>query len=137
MAKEFRVLDLFCGAGGLSWGLHKNKNFQTLVAVDFDIEAANTFKKNMPETEVIVGDITEMAVKDRIICLAKGKRINMIVGGPPCQGYSMKGKKLGLADPRNFLFRKRIVLFFGYTFQLIFAFIKLYTRSVKTVKPFI
>ena len=104
--KEFRVLDLFCGAGGLSWGLHKNKNFQTLVALDFDAEAANTFKKNMPETEVMVGDITDKNVKDRIICLAKGKRINMIVGGPPCQGYSMKGKKLGLADPRNFLFRE-------------------------------
>ena len=106
MAKEFRVLDLFCGAGGLSWGLHKNKNFQTLVALDFDEEAANTFKKNMPETEVMVGDITDKTVKDRIIRLAKEKKINMIAGGPPCQGYSMKGKKLGLADPRNFLFRE-------------------------------
>lgn len=106
MAKEFRVLDLFCGAGGLSWGLHKNKNFQTLVALDFDAEAANTFKKNMPETEVMVGDITDKAVKDKIIRLAKEKKINMIAGGPPCQGYSMKGKKLGLADPRNFLFRE-------------------------------
>lgn len=106
MAKEFRVLDLFCGAGGLSWGLHKNKNFQTLVALDFDAEAANTFKKNMPETEVMVGDITDKTVKDRVIRLAKEKKINMIAGGPPCQGYSMKGKKLGLADPRNFLFRE-------------------------------
>lgn len=42
---EFRVLDLFCGAGGLSWGLHKNKNFKTVVALDFDKNAANTFKK--------------------------------------------------------------------------------------------
>ena len=106
MAKEFRVLDLFCGAGGLSWGLHKNKNFQTLIALDFDAEAANTFKKNMPKTEVLVGDITDKNVKDKIIRLAKEKKINMIAGGPPCQGYSMKGKKLGLADPRNFLFRE-------------------------------
>lgn len=106
MSKVFRVLDLFCGAGGLSWGLHKNTNFKTMVALDFDPNAANTFKKNMPETEVIVGDITDSTIKDRIIALTKEKKVNMIVGGPPCQGYSMKGKKLGLADPRNFLFRE-------------------------------
>ena len=106
MTKKFNVLDLFCGAGGLSWGLHKNKNFKTMVALDFDEKAANTFKQNMPETDVIVGDITDNSVKERIINLSKEKKVNMIVGGPPCQGYSMKGKKLGLADPRNFLFRE-------------------------------
>ena len=106
MAKEFRILDLFCGAGGLSWGLHKNINFKTMVSLDFDPNAAYTFKKNMPETEVIVGDITESIIKDKIIALGKEKKVNMIAGGPPCQGYSMKGKKLGLADPRNFLFRE-------------------------------
>lgn len=106
MAKDFRVLDLFCGAGGLSWGLHKNSHFQTMLALDFDENAANTFKKNMPATEVIVGDITDKTVKEKIISLAKEKKINMIAGGPPCQGYSMKGKKLGLSDPRNFLFRE-------------------------------
>lgn len=106
MSREFRVLDLFCGAGGLSWGLHKNKNFKTVVALDFDENAANTFKKNMPEVDVIVGDITDSAVKEKIITSAKKENVNMIAGGPPCQGYSMKGKKLGLADPRNFLFRE-------------------------------
>ncbi len=106
MSKEFRVLDLFCGAGGLSWGLHKNKNFKTMVALDFDENAAITFKNNMPSAEVVVGDITDKKIKDRIVTLAKERRVNMIAGGPPCQGYSMKGKKLGLADPRNFLFRE-------------------------------
>ena len=106
MSREFRALDLFCGAGGLSWGLHKNKNFKTVVALDFDENAANTFKKNMPEVDVIVGDITDSAVKEKIIASAKKENVNMIAGGPPCQGYSMKGKKLGLADPRNFLFRE-------------------------------
>lgn len=106
MSREFRVLDLFCGAGGLSWGLHKNKNFKTVVALDFDEHVANTFKKNMPEVDVIVGDITDSAVKEKIITSVKKENVNMIAGGPPCQGYSMKGKKLGLADPRNFLFRE-------------------------------
>lgn len=110
MPKEFRVLDLFCGAGGLSWGLHKNPHFSTAVALDFDEKAADTFKRNMPETEVLVGDITNSAVKERIIKLAKDKKVNMIAGGPPCQGYSMKGKKLGLKDPRNFLFREYLNL---------------------------
>lgn len=104
--KEFRILDLFCGAGGLSWGMHKNLHFKTVVALDFDEKAAITFKKNMPETEVLVGDITDINVKEKVISLAKEKGVNMIVGGPPCQGYSMKGKKLGLDDPRNFLFRE-------------------------------
>ena len=107
---SFRVLDLFCGAGGLSWGLHKNKHFQTMVALDFDEQAANTFKMNMPETEVLVGDITDLNTKQKVVRLAKEMKVNMIAGGPPCQGYSMKGKKLGLKDPRNFLFREYLSL---------------------------
>lgn len=41
---EFRILDLFCGAGGLSWGMHKNPYFKTMVALDFDEKAVATFK---------------------------------------------------------------------------------------------
>lgn len=103
---EFKMLDLFCGAGGFSYGMHKNSSFTTVVALDFDERAAETFKKNMPQTEVIVGDITDTAVKEKVISLSQKYGVNMIIGGPPCQGYSMKGKKLGLKDPRNFLFRE-------------------------------
>lgn len=110
LPKEFHVLDLFCGAGGLSWGMHKNSYFKTVVALDFDEKAASTFKKNMPETEVIVGDITDKSIKEQIVSLANKCGVNMLVGGPPCQGYSMKGKKLGLKDPRNFLFREYLDL---------------------------
>lgn len=107
---DFKVLDLFCGAGGLSWGMDKNPFFKTVVALDFDQKAADTFKRNMPEAEVIVGDITDKSVKDNIVQLSRNSGVNMIVGGPPCQGYSMKGKKLGLEDPRNFLFREYLDL---------------------------
>lgn len=103
---KYRVLDLFCGAGGFSYGLDKNPNFKTVVAVDIDEKAAHTFKKNIPNTEVLVGDITKPNVREQIILLSKQANVNMIVGGPPCQGYSMKGSKLGLKDPRNFLFRE-------------------------------
>ena len=105
MAK-FKILDLFCGAGGFSYGMEKNSDFETVIALDNDEKAGNTFKKNMPRTEVVVGDITSEETKKRIVRVAKDKGINMIIGGPPCQGYSMKGKKLGLKDPRNFLFRE-------------------------------
>lgn len=104
--KEFKVLDLFCGAGGLSWGMDKNPFFKTVIALDYDDKAAETFKMNMPYADVVVGDITDLKVKESIVSLAKKRKVNMIVGGPPCQGYSMKGKKLGLDDPRNFLFRE-------------------------------
>lgn len=107
---EFRILDLFCGAGGLSWGLDKNPYFTTTVALDFDEKAAETFKRNMPYAEVIVGDITNPHIKDQVVSLAEKTGVNMLVGGPPCQGYSMKGKKLGLQDPRNFLFREYLDL---------------------------
>lgn len=101
---EFRILDLFCGAGGFSYGMHRNQHFQTVVALDFNEKAADTFKKNMPEAEVVVGDITDINIKKDIIKKSKANKVNMIIGGPPCQGFSMKGKKLGLEDPRNFLF---------------------------------
>ena len=41
-----------------------------------------------------------------IIKLSREKKVNMIIGGPPCQGFSLKGKKLGLEDPRNYLFNE-------------------------------
>ena len=103
---EFKILDLFCGAGGMSHGMHKNPYFQTVVASDIDEKLAITLKKNMPNTEVIIGDLKKNSIKKKVIELSIKKGVNMIIGGPPCQGYSLKGKKLGLKDPRNFLFKE-------------------------------
>lgn len=102
--ETFNILDLFCGAGGFSYGMHRNNHFKTVVAVDFNEKAAATFKKNMPDAEVIIGDITDSKVRSQTINAAHNRKVNMIIGGPPCQGFSMKGKKLGLDDPRNYLF---------------------------------
>lgn len=102
----FNILDLFCGAGGFSYGMEKNPRFKTLISLDNDEYAGNTFKLNMPWCDVHIGDITDDKVKNNIIQEAREKGINMIIGGPPCQGFSNKGKKLGLVDPRNFLFRE-------------------------------
>lgn len=102
----FRILDLFSGAGGMSYGMEQNKHFITEVALDFNEQALQTFKYNMPHTETVCGDITDDLVKRKVVELCKERCVNMIIGGPPCQGFSLKGKKLGLDDPRNFLFNE-------------------------------
>ncbi len=81
-----------------------NDRFKTVVATDFFKNSLSTLKKNMPDVEIIFGDILDKNVKKSIIDKSKKGKVNMIVGGPPCQGFSNKGKKLGLSDPRNFLF---------------------------------
>lgn len=101
---EFRVLDLFCGAGGFSCGLDQVEGFKTEVALDFDESAINTFKKNFPDVDCICGNICDEKIKNRVVDLSKEKQVNMVIGGPPCQGFSLKGKNLGLDDPRNYLF---------------------------------
>lgn len=101
---EYKILDLFCGAGGMSYGMHQNPHFKTVVSLDVNEKLAITLKKNMPEVDLIIGDIQDTKIKEKIIELSQKHGVNMVVGGPPCQGYSLKGKKLGLEDPRNFLF---------------------------------
>ncbi len=107
---NFRILDLFSGAGGFSYGIEKNPHFKTLLALDFNENALKTFKYNLPDSEVVVGDITDSAIKKSIVEKAKKYNINMIIGGPPCQGFSLKGKKLGLEDARNYLFKEYLTI---------------------------
>ena len=103
---KFRVLDLFCGAGGFSAGLEQVKNFSTEVGLDFDKYAIETFSKNSPNAISICGDILDQDTKNQVIDSCRKRKVNMIVGGPPCQGFSLKGKNLGLDDSRNFLFKE-------------------------------
>lgn len=103
---DFRILDLFCGAGGFSYGMEKNPHFHTVVALDFNESALDTFSRNMPDAEIVAGDITDKSVKELVVAASRTQGVNMIIGGPPCQGFSLKGKKLGLSDPRNFLFNE-------------------------------
>ena len=107
---KFKILDLFCGAGGFSCGLDSLSDFKTVIGVDFDKNVLTTFEKNIEGSLVIHGDLTDDNIKNRIIDEAKKKGVNMIIGGPPCQGFSLKGKNLGLDDPRNFLFLEYVKL---------------------------
>lgn len=100
----YKILDLFCGAGGFSSGFDQLSGFKTILGLDYEKSAIDTFSYNFKNAIGICGDITNSDVKNSIINLAKKHKINMIIGGPPCQGFSLKGKNLGLKDKRNFLF---------------------------------
>lgn len=82
--------------------------FRTEVAIDFDSKAIETFKRNFPNTECICGDICNEDIKEKIITSSKDRGVNFVIGGPPCQGFSLKGKNLGIKDPRNFLFMEYV-----------------------------
>lgn len=107
---KFKILDLFCGAGGFSCGFDSLDDFKTVIGVDFDKNVITTFEKNIRDSVAICGDITDDDVKRQIVAQAKRLGVNMIIGGPPCQGFSLKGKNLGLKDPRNFLFLEYVKL---------------------------
>lgn len=92
-------LDLFCGAGGMTLGL-KQAGLKSLLCTDFDEAACITLQSNYPETEVFHGDITSSKVKKYIIDTAIHKNVDIITGGPPCQGFSLAGFR-NPDDPRN------------------------------------
>ncbi len=99
-------LDLFCGAGGLTAGF-KAAGIKSIAGVDFDRSACITFKVNNPEINVFHDDITKPTVKERLYALAGSANIDMICGGPPCQGFSHAGKRF-IDDPRNRLYQDYI-----------------------------
>ena len=88
---NLKVLDLFSGVGGLSFGF-ENAGFKISGAVEFDPQIANSMKKNHKDTEVFVGDIREIMPRE---VFKKIGSVDVIVGGPPCQGFSLKGKRKG------------------------------------------
>ena len=103
----FRVLDLFSGCGGISWGF-KNAGFQILAGVDQDQEALDTFALNMPEAQAINHDLSGQGVAElaSMLDIVPGE-LDVLVGGPPCQGFSKNVTRSGrfLEDPKNLLVR--------------------------------
>lgn len=96
-------VDLFVGAGGMSIGF-KDAGIKSIVANDFEKSACKTFKINNPEVEVIHGDITDLSIKEKIYEYTVDKEVDLVCGGPPCQGFSHAGKRF-IDDPRNQLFK--------------------------------
>ena len=99
----FRVLDLFCGAGGLSLGF-KMANFDIVGGIDFDQEALDTHKLNFKDGFHFCGDISEL--DDEFVLENFDGKVDVVIGGPPCQGFSvanMQQKDIE-CDDRNKLF---------------------------------
>lgn len=96
------VIDLFAGVGGLSLGFEM-AGFEVALANEYDPSIASAYVKNRPNTKMIVEDITKLPV-DETFGSYEGK-VTAVIGGPPCQGFSQKGKRKSINDPRNYLFR--------------------------------
>ncbi len=97
-------VDLFVGAGGMTLGF-KNAGINSIVGVDYDKSACLTLKVNNPEINTIHGDLTLDSTKNKIDFFINNHSIDMVCGGPPCQGFSHAGKRF-IDDPRNQLFKE-------------------------------
>lgn len=99
MTKKF--IDLFAGAGGMSCGLEM-AGFQCLLGVDHEETAIETFKYNHKYAQTILGDIRNIS-NEQIKESIKYQKVDLVCGGPPCQGFSTIGQN-DSQDERNFLF---------------------------------
>ena len=112
----YKVIDLFAGVGGLSYGFAHDQDFQILAANEILPPMAQAYSSNHPTVKMYNKDIKDFSLNDLTndLGIKKGD-IDIIVGGPPCQAYSTVGKRL-IDDPRGKLFQE-------------------YYRILKEVKP--
>ena len=99
---NYKMIDLFAGVGGLSLGFEQ-EGFETVIANEYDPSIADAYIKNRKNPNMIVADITKLPIHETF-----GKYngiVDLCIGGPPCQGYSQKGQRKTINDPRNFLFK--------------------------------
>ncbi len=103
---KITYIDLFAGVGGLSLGFER-EGFENVFSIDFDKSSCQTYKRNFPDNTLIEKDIKDLT-KEEILELSKGKEVDIIIGGTPCQGFSMAGNigRSFLDDPRNHLFKE-------------------------------
>lgn len=98
------LVDFFCGAGGMSLGFFQN-GFKVLLANDIESVCTETYSFNhveMPKDRIITGDIKNIVDNvDKYIY----EDVDVIIGGPPCQGFSMANRQRIIDDPRNILYK--------------------------------
>lgn len=98
--KKFRVISLFSGAGGMDLGFI-NAGFDIVWANDFFKEAVESYKKNISE-DIVLGDITKIKSSEM------PDDIDLVIGGFPCQGFSVANTKRSMKDERNFLYKEML-----------------------------
>lgn len=103
----YNAIDLFCGAGGLSYGF-QNAGFNILLGIDNDKKALEVFESTHNGAQSICGDISQITYAD-IKNKIGDESIDIIIGGPPCQGMSLSGPRK-FEDPRNSLYLSYIRL---------------------------
>ena len=113
---SLKVVDLFSGVGGLTYGFAHDDNFEIIAANEILPNMAKAYELNHPTVKMYCKDVASFGIDDlnRDFNLKEGE-IDIVVGGPPCQAYSTVGKRL-TGDPRGNLFQE-------------------YYRVLKEVKP--
>lgn len=101
-SNNYNVLDLFCGCGGLSKGFEM-AGYNIVLGVDFNEPALKTYAYNHKGSGVLFGDLSADETFNKIDELLEGKKIDVIIGGPPCQGFSLTGPR-NFDDERNKLY---------------------------------
>ena len=100
---RIKALSMFSG-GGIAETYFEESGIDVVVANELIVERANFYKANHPKTKMICGDITNKAVFDEVIGLAKQEDVKFLLATPPCQGMSTLGLKQYATDSRNTLF---------------------------------
>ncbi len=102
--KQLNAIDLFCGCGGFSKGFEE-AGFNVCFGIDMWKDAIITYKRNFPNTFVMNEDITKVSGKMILDAInMNADDIDVIFGGPPCQGFSVSGKRM-IDDERNKLYK--------------------------------
>ena len=99
---NLKVTDLFASCGGMSEGF-RMAGFDVKIANEILEPAARTYRRNHPKTDLIFGDITDPDIKKQVIEMSIKNEVEVIIGGPPCQAYSVAGLR-DPDDPRGKLF---------------------------------
>lgn len=106
--KKYNVIDLFSGVGGLSYGFSKLPEFNILAANEIEKDISIAYSLNHPNVQMLNCDINQLT-EEKFNEILKGQKIDLIVGGPPCQSYSTLGKRQ-MDDRANlFMQYKRIL----------------------------
>ena len=105
---KYNIIDLFAGVGGLSYGFSKLPEFNVVVANEIEKDISIAYSLNYPDVTMMNCDINELT-KEKLDMALKGQKIDLVVGGPPCQSYSTLGKRQMDKRANLFMQYKRVL----------------------------